>query len=851
MFAKQPIEYYKFQSSLKGKKMEKETKKWEPLALQKLEAIRKTFANIFSTIEYGDLAGKISDYWVEKLKQVWKDKPSEIKIKDEAYVPSDPLSRIQQKTVAIAYADSVIRKGEKTLTTLDTFFKKHFPAVRGLHLLPACRVSENRFNDGFFSQVVRDEIHAPFGTNQQFAEMMERYFSMADFVLNHVDIDNPMFQAYLDGDDEAGSCFYIFSEEDYQAHLADGDFDHVFRPRPFPLFTIFRRKPQTNDYANLSHREKVAQINEYFQPGNLPEPVISLLSVFSKIKNDQMLLDKDYRHIAGFRDYLKKKSAVSLNDIFSVSLTQETRHIPYVFKPGIETRKDLLVAMGIDPAEAGEFAGIYEQYDPVVFGEEVRALTTFSHVQVDLNTTTYKGLAMLADDFSWYLSMDLDMLRLDAANFAFKKWKTSCFGLPQVSDLMKILYLSMECVAPRIVANLEVNDQLGNILSQMADKKAPPPMMYDFHLASMLPIVFNTCNAKILLRIFDLIKQYNIPRQSIRFSLAESHDGKSVRGSLDLLTLAERQGLADTVERNGGKVKYKGVPARQYAVGEFAEVCSQAGIDYKTAKAALFDDANNSDAVLCLKQDIGDTADMAQALGMPHDHFKKNDTLKFFTNKVLYGKEPYELCTSTIDALTPLENSNQTADRYLAFYTLAFALMGRNVKSVYFNDLLGLPNDYARYKETGELRDIKRTKSVFDQLETCMADSTNLMHIIARDMNNLIALVDADPALGFRGNEAEAALSSDSPPSKSVAIVHNFCDHHHTLIVVNLGPKVEKVTIDLNYHGLKSASALFDNIGGRDIPVNDDGALTLTVGPFARLWMSRDEIKILFVENQA
>lgn len=826
--------------------MNKKTKKWEPLAGEKLEAIAKTFTDIYPGNEYGDLAERISDYWIAKLKQVWENKPRQIKARDESYVPSDPLSRIEQKTVAIAYADSVRSGGEKTLTTLDRFLNRYFPAVRGLHLLPACRVAENRFNDGFFSQIVRDKIHGSFGTNQQFAEMMEKYFSMADFVLNHVDIDNPIFQAYLDGDDEAGDCFYIFSKTQYQARLADGDFDQVFRPRPFPLFTIFRRKPRTSDYANLSHREKVAQINDCLKPGNLPEAVISLLSIFNKIKNDQMLLDEDYRHIVSFRDYFKKNTDVSLDDIFIKSLTQETRHTPYIFKPGIDTRKDLLAAIGIDPVQAAEFAGIYEQYDSIVFGEEIRALTTFSHVQVDLNTATYKGLAMLADDFSWYLSMDLSMLRLDAANFAFKKWKTSCFGLPQVSDLMKILYLSMESVSPRIVANLEVNDQLSSVLAQMADKKAPPPMMYDFHLASMLPIVFNTCNGEILSRIFEMIQQYDIPRQSIRFSLAESHDGKSVRGSLDLLTLAERQGLADTVESNGGKVKYKGVLSRQYAVTEFREVCIQAGIDYKGAIAALFDDVNDSDEVLYLKQDILDKADMAKSLGMSMEDFKKNDTLKFFTNKVLFGKEPYELCTSTIDAMIKLENPDQAAARYLAFYTLAFALMGRNVKSVYFNDLLGLPNDYARYKETGELRDIKRTKSAVDQLETCMIDPANLMHKIAPGMNNLIALVDADPALGVRGNEAKAALSSDEPPVKSVAIVHNFCDRHHTITVVNLGADDEKITIDLNHFGLNSDSTLFENISGRDIPVNDNGALILAVGPFGRIWMSTEAIKIPF-----
>jgi len=88
--------------------------------------------------------------------------------------------------------------------------------------------------------------------------------------------------------------------------------------------------------------------------------------------------------------------------------------------------------------------------------------------------TTFEGLKLLIDDFSWYLKMDLNMLRLDAANFAFKKWGTSCFGLPEVNKLLKIIYLSMECVSPRTVPNLEVNAPLGSVLKQMADRQAPP-----------------------------------------------------------------------------------------------------------------------------------------------------------------------------------------------------------------------------------------------------------------------------------------------------------------------------------------------------------------------------------------
>ncbi len=66
-----------------------------------------------------------------------------------------------------------------------------------------------------------------------------------------------------------------------------------------------------------------------------------------------------------------------------------------------------------------------------------------------------------------------------------------------------------------------VNDQFSAVLTQMADKDAPPPMMYDFHLAGMLPVAFITGKAGIFKRIFDMIAAYDIPPDSIRFSLAE------------------------------------------------------------------------------------------------------------------------------------------------------------------------------------------------------------------------------------------------------------------------------------------------------------------------------------------
>jgi hypothetical protein len=136
-----------------------ESETWKPLSQDKISAIKKIFADLFPVDQYSDQAARISDCWVQKMRLAWKNKAQNIKDKDQQYRPSDPLSRIQQRTVLISYADSGSKGGEKSLITLDGFLNKYFPAIRGLHILPACKIVENRFNDGFFSQVVRNEIH--------------------------------------------------------------------------------------------------------------------------------------------------------------------------------------------------------------------------------------------------------------------------------------------------------------------------------------------------------------------------------------------------------------------------------------------------------------------------------------------------------------------------------------------------------------------------------------------------------------------------------------------------------------------------------------------------------------------
>ena len=198
--------------------------------------------------------------------------------------------------------------------------------------------------------------------------------------------------------------------------------------------------------------------------------------------------------------------------------------------------------------------------------------------------------------------------------------------------------------------------------------------------------------------------------------------------------------------------------------------------------------------------------------------------------------------------LVRLEDEQLEIRRYLSFYTLAFALMGRNVKSIYFNDLLALPNDHQRLERTGELRDLKRTRSNFETLAGLISDRETFEHRIARGMNDLIALVDSDPALHFRGREARILQPLAQSTPEAAALVHCACADDHTLVVVNVTAEKQSLVIDPQTAGLAVGSppggSLYDNIAGSEISRRGDGHLDLNLEPFQRMWLSKAKIPI-------
>ena len=111
-------------------------------------------------------------------------------------------------------------------------------------------------------------------------------------------------------------------------------------------------------------------------------------------------------------------------------------------------------------------------------------------------------------------------------------------------------------------------------------------------------------------------------------------------------------------------------------------------------------------------------------------------------------------------------------------------------------------------------------------------------------MNDLIALVDCDPALHCRGREAEALVPREETAPGGTALIHCRRAEEHSLIAVNVRGDRQRLRLDAAAAGLGGEPVLYDNLARRPFAVGRDGALSLELRPFQRLWLSRRRIPI-------
>ncbi len=128
--------------------------------------------------------------------------------------------------LAITYADSITREGQRPLATLKQFFRSNLKGYIGnIHILPFCPYS----SDEGFSVINYAKVNPNHGSWDDLKAFQEDFRVMADIVLNHCSRESEWFQNFLKNQ-SPGKDYFI-----------DGskfrNISKVIRPRSSPLLT--------------------------------------------------------------------------------------------------------------------------------------------------------------------------------------------------------------------------------------------------------------------------------------------------------------------------------------------------------------------------------------------------------------------------------------------------------------------------------------------------------------------------------------------------------------------------------------------------------------------------------------
>ena len=104
------------------------------------------------------------------------------------------MKKIENKIMLITYADSM----SKDLKELNDILSQHFDGIiGGLHILPFFPSSGDRG----FAVINYDIVDPAFGTWDDIDALADKYYMMADFMLNHVSIRSEEFRDYMKNGD--------------------------------------------------------------------------------------------------------------------------------------------------------------------------------------------------------------------------------------------------------------------------------------------------------------------------------------------------------------------------------------------------------------------------------------------------------------------------------------------------------------------------------------------------------------------------------------------------------------------------------------------------------------------------
>ncbi len=188
--------------------------------------------------------------------------------------------------------------------------------------------------------------------------------------------------------------------------------------------------------------------------------------------------------------------------------------------------------------------------------------TTFSDNQIDLNFKNPDVLLEIIDILLLYLSNGVEIIRLDAVGFLWKKLGTSCFNLKNSHEIVKLLRLILSYVAPYAILITETNAPHKYNISYFGNGDEAN-MIYQVNLPLLVLDAFIREDTSHLQEFYKKIEP--LKAENLFFNLLSSHDGINMICAKGLLTKKQFSNLINKVKKHNGLISYRSMPDRTKA----------------------------------------------------------------------------------------------------------------------------------------------------------------------------------------------------------------------------------------------------------------------------------------------
>jgi sucrose phosphorylase len=248
--------------------------------------------------------------------------------------------------------------------------------------------------------------------------------------------------------------------------------------------------------------------------------------------------------------------------------------------------------------------------------------TTFSEDQVDVDFSNPDVLFEYLDIFLFYLSQGVQVVRLDAIAYLWKKIGTNCIHLPETHEVVKLFRTLVDEVAPHVTLVTETNVPHEENISYFGDGDDEAHMVYQFSLPPLLLHAILTENTQYLTDWAAGLE--GVPEGCYFMNFTASHDGIGVRPLEGLVPEEEFDYMIDAVYEREGFVSY-----RKNEDG--SESPYELNITYFDA----FSDPTSDDDTMQVKRYLCSQAIMLSLKGVPGIYFHNLTATKNNTDEAI------------------------------------------------------------------------------------------------------------------------------------------------------------------------------------------------------------------------